>query len=238
MYGATTLLYVITRVVQAPFALTIAVALPSSLLLAGIIAAILLTPLEGQHQDRTLSPRVLAVLRAPALIAVIAIVISALAGYLALARFLAQQLVVTGSILAFAYLLLLWVDGLIQGLGDDRAATGRWLKARVGEQHRRREQLALPVGLFLKGVVIILAVPLHSAAVGLHVAGRLRLVHAALLRFPDWKHANINCGSTRFGDRVRACLWRRAIVPGLARPAGPQAGRHFGRPARFDSCSA
>jgi potassium efflux system protein len=160
VYGATTLLYVITRVVQAPFALTIAVALPSSLLLAGIIAAILLTPLEGQHQDRTLSPRVLAVLRAPAWIAVIAIVISALAGYLALARFLAQQLVVTGSILAFAYLLLLWVDGLMQGLGDDRAATGRWLKARVGEQHRRREQLALPVGLFLKAVVIVLAVPL------------------------------------------------------------------------------
>jgi potassium-dependent mechanosensitive channel len=160
VYGVTTLLYVITRVVQAPFALTIAVALPSSLLLAGIIAAILLTPLEGQHQDRTLSPRVLAVLRAPAWIAVIAIVISALAGYLALARFLAQQLVVTGSILAFAYLLLLWVDGLMQGLGDDRAATGRWLKARVGEQHRRREQLALPVGLFLKAVVIVLAVPL------------------------------------------------------------------------------
>jgi small-conductance mechanosensitive channel len=160
VYGATTLLYVITRVVQAPFALTIAVALPSSLLLAGIIAAILLTPLEGQHQDQTLSPRVLAVLRAPVWIAVIAIVISALAGYLALARFLAQQLVVTGSILAFAYLLLLWVDGLMQGLGDDRAATGRWLKARVGEQYRRREQLALPVALFLKAVVIVLAVPL------------------------------------------------------------------------------
>jgi len=160
VYGVTTLLYVITRIAQAPFALTIAVALPSSLLLAGIIAAILLTPVEGQHQDRTLSPRVLAVLRVPAWIAVIAIVISALAGYLALARFLAQQLVVTVSILAFAYLLLLWVDGLMQGLGDDRAATGRWLKAKVGEQHRRREQLVLPVGLFLKAAVIVLSVPL------------------------------------------------------------------------------
>ena len=160
VYGVTTLLYVVTRVVQAPFALTVAVALPSSLLLAGIIAAILLTPLEGQHQDRTLSPRLLAVLRVPVWIAVIAIVISTLAGYLALARFLAQQLVVTGSIMAFAYLLLLWVDGLMQGLGDDRAATGRWLKERVGEQQPRRERLVLPIGLFLKAIVIVLSVPL------------------------------------------------------------------------------
>ena len=71
-----------------------------------------------------------------------------------------NKLVVTGSILAFAYLLLLWVDGLMQGLGDDRAATGRWLKERVGEQQRRREQLVLPIGLFLKAVVIVLSVPL------------------------------------------------------------------------------
>jgi small-conductance mechanosensitive channel len=160
VYGVTTLLYMVTRVVQAPFALTIAVALPSSLLVAGIIVAILLTPLEGQHQDRTLSPRLVAVLRVPVWIAVVAIVISALAGYLALARFLAQQLVVTGSIMAFAYLLLLWVDGLMQGLGDDRAATGRWFKESLGEQHRRHEQLVLPIGLFLKAIVIILSVPL------------------------------------------------------------------------------
>src|SRR5262245_48573699 len=160
VYGVATLLYVVTRAVQAPFALTVAVALPSSLLLAGIVAAILLTPWEGQQQDRTLSPRLLAVLRVAVWIAVIAIVVSALAGYLALARFLAQQVVVTGSILAFAYLLLLWVDGLMQGLGDERAVTGRWLKARVGEQQSRREQLVLPVGLFLKAAVIVLSVPL------------------------------------------------------------------------------
>ena len=160
VYGVSTLLYMITRVAQAPFALTVAVALPSCLLVAGIISAILLTPLEAKHQDRTLSPRLLAVLRAPVWMAVFAIVISALAGYLALARFLAQQVVVTGSILAFAYLLLLWVDGLMQGFCDDRAATGHWLKEKFGENQRRREQLALPLGLFLKAFVIIASVPL------------------------------------------------------------------------------
>jgi small-conductance mechanosensitive channel len=86
--------------------------------------------------------------------------VCALGGYLALSRFLAQQLIVTGSILAFVYLLLLWVDGFMQGLGDDSAATGHWLKERAGLEQRRRKQLVLPIGLFLKFAVLVLSVPL------------------------------------------------------------------------------
>ncbi len=160
VYGAATLIYVVTRLVQAPFALTVAVAFPSSLLLAGIVVAILLTPLDGQHRDGMPSLRWLTALRIPIWVTVAAIVVSALAGYLALSRFLAQQLVVTGSILAFVYLLLLWVDGFTQGLSDDSAATGGWLKDRVGLEQRRREQLVLPIGLFLKFAVLVLSVPL------------------------------------------------------------------------------
>ncbi len=160
VYGVTTLIYVITRLVQAPFALTVAVAFPASLLLAGIVVAILLTPLDGQHWDRTPSLRWLTALRIPIWITVAAIVVCALGGYLALSRFLAQQLIVTGSILAFVYLLLLWVDGFMQGLGDDSAATGRWLKERAGLERRRREQLVLPIGLFLKFAVLVFSVPL------------------------------------------------------------------------------
>ena len=160
VYGVTTLIYVITRLVQAPFALTVAVAFPASLLLAGIVVAILLTPLDGQHQERMPSLRWLTALRIPIWITVAAIVVCALGGYLALSRFLAQQLIVTGSILSFVYLLLLWVDGFMQGLGDDSAATGRWLKERAGLEQRRREQLVLPIGLSLKFAVLVLSVPL------------------------------------------------------------------------------
>jgi small-conductance mechanosensitive channel len=149
VYGAATLIYVATRLVQAPFALTVAVAFPSSLLLAAIVVAILLTPLDGEHREGMPSLRWLTALRIPIWITVAAIVVSALAGYLALSRFLAQQLVVTGSILAFVYLLLLWVDGFTQSLSDDSSAMGGWLKRRIGLEQRRREQLVLPVGLFL-----------------------------------------------------------------------------------------
>jgi potassium-dependent mechanosensitive channel len=158
VYGLTALIYVATRVVQAPFALTVALAVPSCLLLAGIVIAILLTPLEGQHRDGITSPRWLKVLRLPVWATIVAIVVSTLAGYVALARFLAQQLIVTGSILAIVYLLLLWVDGFIQGLGDDDAVTGRWLRDKAGLDQQRRGQLALPCGLFLKFAVLVLSV--------------------------------------------------------------------------------
>jgi potassium-dependent mechanosensitive channel len=160
VYGVTTLIYVVTRLAHAPFALTVAVAFPSSLLLAGIVVAILLTPLDGHHSDKMPSLRWLKALRIPIWITLGAIVACALGGYLALSRFLAQQLIVTGSILAFVYLLLLWVDGFMQGLGDDSAATGRWLKERAGLEQRRREQLVLPIGLSLKFAVLLLSIPL------------------------------------------------------------------------------
>src|SRR5262249_42004287 len=96
------------------------------------------------------SMRWLTALRVPIWITVAAIVVCALGGYLALSRFLAQQLIVTGSILAFVYLLLLWVDGFMQGLGDDSAAMSRWLKERAGLEQRRRERLVLPIRLSLQ----------------------------------------------------------------------------------------
>ena len=160
VYGLTTLIYAVTRIVQAPFALTVAVAFPSSLLVAGIVVAILVTPLQGERRDGMPSLRWLTALRIPAWITVAAIVVSALAGYLALSRFLAQQLIVTGSILALVYLLLLWVDGISRGLSDDSATVGRWLEQRVGLEQRRRKQLVLPVVLFLKFAVLVLSVPL------------------------------------------------------------------------------
>jgi potassium-dependent mechanosensitive channel len=66
-------------------------------------------------------------------------------------------LIVTGSILALVYLLLLWVDGFVQGLGDDGTTIGRWLKH--GARLHWREQLALPLGLILKFLVLVLSVP-------------------------------------------------------------------------------
>jgi small-conductance mechanosensitive channel len=66
-------------------------------------------------------------------------------------------LIVTGSILALVYLLLLWVDGFVQGLGDEATTIGRWLKRSARLEWR--ERLALPLSLILKFAVLVLAVP-------------------------------------------------------------------------------
>jgi potassium efflux system protein len=158
VYSLTTLLYVITRLIAAPFALTIAVALPSSLLLAGLVVALLRTPI-ARDKDAA-SPKLIKPIRIAAWAIVGAIVVCALTGYLPLARFLAQQLIVTGSILAVVYLLLLWVDGFAQGLSDDGTVVGAWLRKTAGMEPARREHLALPISLSLKFAVLVLAVPL------------------------------------------------------------------------------
>src|SRR5215472_12315330 len=141
VYGLTTLIYTVTRVAHSPFALTIAVTLPASLLVAGLIIAILRTRLEPRHEDELPSLRWVKALSLPIWALAVAIIVTALTGYLALTRFLAQQLIVTGSILAVVYLLLLWVDGFAQGLGDESTALGRRLTQAAGIGQRRREQL-------------------------------------------------------------------------------------------------
>ena len=166
VYGLTTLIYTVTRVAHSPFALTIAVTLPASLLVAGLIIAILRTRLEARHEDELPSLRWVKVLSLPIWALAVAIVVTALTGYLALTRFLAQQLIVTGSILAVVYLLLLWVDGFAQGLGDESSVLGRWLKGAAAIDERRREQLTVPISLSLKFVVLVCSVPFIMAQWG------------------------------------------------------------------------
>ena len=93
------------------------------------MSRILRTTLEGDT-DAAPSLRLFRAIRMAVWAIVAAIVVCALTGYLPLARFLAQQLIVTGSILALVYLLLLWVDGFAQGLSDDGTVIGRWLRQR------------------------------------------------------------------------------------------------------------
>jgi small-conductance mechanosensitive channel len=160
VYGATTFIYTATRLVQAPFSLTLALSLSANLVLAALVVAILRTPLEEKHVEGLPSVAWLKALQLPVWIITFAIVITAVSGYLALSRFIAQQLIVTGSILAVVYLLLLWADGLAQSMSDESSAIGRWLTNVAGADQRRREQFAVPVSLLLKFAVLISSVPL------------------------------------------------------------------------------
>ncbi len=160
VYGLTTFVYVATRLVQSPFSLTLALTLPANLIVPLLIAAILKTPLLHEHVSGQPSISWLRALRLPVWLISFAIVISAVSGYLALSRFLAQQLIVTGTILAVVYLLLLWVDGFAQAMGDETSLLGSWLANTSGLDRVRRERLAVPISLLLKFAVLICSVPL------------------------------------------------------------------------------
>ncbi|MFZ1108088.1 MAG: mechanosensitive ion channel domain-containing protein [Rhodomicrobium sp.] len=158
VYGVTTFLYAVTRIVQAPLSLTLALAVPSNIIVAALLAAILKTPLKNGRVDGMPTLEWLGFLRAPMWIVAIGIVVTTLSGYIALSRFIAQQLIVTGSILALIYLLLLWVDGFAQSMSEETTRVGARLN-NLSFDRDRRERLSVPVSLFLKLMVLIASVP-------------------------------------------------------------------------------
>ena len=138
----------------------------------------LLRTTRGGDADAAPTARLFRIIRVIVWIIVAATVVGSLTGYLPLARFLGQQLIVTGSILALVYLLLLWVDGFVHWLGDDDTAVGRWLSN--SSRPEWREQLALPLSLIMKFAVLVLAVPFLMLQWGYQLAGHPRMVSAAL----------------------------------------------------------
>src|SRR5262249_19402469 len=138
------------------------------------------------------------------------------------------------SILALVYLLMLWVDGFVQGLGDDSTATGRWLKERAGLERKRRERLVLPIGLFLKFAVGVLSVPLILLQWDYRWPDIYDWYSQLFFGFRIGNTQISGCRSARFDHRVRPSLWCRATVPELARRANPQAGGNFWRRAGLD----
>ena len=160
LYGLMTFIHSATRIVQAPFSLTLALTLPANFLVAALVVAILKTPLEEKEVEGMPSLTGLRLLRLPMWGISLAIVVTSFAGYLALSRFIAQQLIVTGSILALVYLLLLWADGYAQSMSDEHSGVGAWLKNTGNLDQDKRERLSVPVSLLLKFLILVASVPL------------------------------------------------------------------------------
>lgn len=133
----------------------------SAVLIAGLIISILLIREdpdgEGGEPPRPVGP---AYVRAPLWVAALAILGAAVVGYVSLARFVANQLIVTSTILILAYLLVISASALGQSMADDKSGVGAWLLARFRLDAAGRRRLALPVTLLLKALVVLAAIPL------------------------------------------------------------------------------
>jgi potassium-dependent mechanosensitive channel len=152
----------VRSVAFAPFSVTVVQSCVASVVIALLTMAILRTPLQTENVNIEGAPELtwLRALRIPVWAVAIFILLAAAGGYLSLARFISAQLIVTGTILAIVYLMMIWIDAFGQSMSDPEAATGRWIMATFRCEKRRCEQVALPTTLVLKLAVLLCSVPL------------------------------------------------------------------------------
>lgn len=161
IYSFSLFLDTVRYVFNAAFTLTVAQSILTSIAIAGLVIAILLTPRDAATpQDDTPGFEWLTKLRWPLWATAIVIMLTAMTGYIGLARFLSAQLIVTGTILSVLYLLLIWVEAVGDSMISEDASVGKWLKEKADLDQRRREQLSVPVTLVLKSAALLLSVPL------------------------------------------------------------------------------
>lgn len=155
IYGLDLFLTDFNQVLVTPLALTVAQKVVSAVLIALLLAAIAATGLNAPEAEAA-RPAMRRWVRIVLWLLAIVILAATALGYIAFARFLISQLIVTGALLALLYLLHRAVAALAEGLTRQQTPAGRWLP----DDSKRREQVALLVSIVLNAVLLAAAVPL------------------------------------------------------------------------------
>ncbi|MEQ1711663.1 MAG: DUF3772 domain-containing protein, partial [Hyphomicrobium sp.] len=186
IYSADLALTSLSRVLYLPLSISVVQSLIASLAFAGLLIGILLTPFEtsssaikGVETSRE-TPRWL---KFPLWIAAAGIIVAALAGFVALARFAAQQLVMTGVVALVATLLFLAIRAFTREPNDMAHPVGQMLQDRFGLDAPRRQQLARLTEAALTLSLAILALPVLLLQWGFSSADIRDWLKAALFGF-------------------------------------------------------
>ncbi len=160
VYAIDLALTEMTRAFFIPLALSILQTAATSLAYVGLLVALLLTPFDpreprvampSRHEPRWL--------KIPLWILAVAIVAGSLTGYVALARFVAQQLVMTGIVALVAALLFLAIRAITREPAAPEHPIGQMLEHRFGLDQPRRNQLARLTEMSLGLVLVMCALP-------------------------------------------------------------------------------
>lgn len=153
VYVIDTVLVEFGRAIYVPLVITVAQSFLTNMATAALLALLLLTPFVPQigplravngldhlnvNPVRRLAPLWV---KLPMWLLAFAIVASSVAGFVALGRFIAQQTVLTGTVLAIAGLFYLAVRALTRDRGGERSRVGRLLETRFGIDSARQGQL-------------------------------------------------------------------------------------------------
>jgi len=149
-----------SRAFFVPLTLSVVQSFVSSTAFAALLIGVLLTPFAAAHGGAPVSRHYPQVLKLPLWIMAIGILATALSGYVALARFLAQQLVLTGIVVVVGWLAYLAIRAVTREPPQRGFPVGEILESRFGLDGPRRNQLARLTELALTLAVVIAAIPL------------------------------------------------------------------------------
>lgn len=160
VYGIDLFVSALNHILVTPLPVTIGQKLATTVLMAALLAGLLATPIGDRADESEAASASGGWLRGLLWLVLIGLATASGLGYIALAHFLASQLVITGSVLSIFYLLHVTVEELAVGLANLETRTGRWVAARLALEQRRREQTAVLVSLLLNTLLIVGLVPL------------------------------------------------------------------------------
>ncbi|MEQ8480422.1 MAG: mechanosensitive ion channel [Hoeflea sp.] len=152
----------VSQTLNSPVVLTVAKGFVSvvimALILIGMAAGKPMLAASGDASDNGQSwPRLIS---ATLLVAGFGLIVTALLGYIGLARFVATQIVVTGAILTTMYIGYLSGKAVSAPEAFAQTAVGRWLEARYNLGAVSLDQAGLAAGLLINLLVLMLGVPL------------------------------------------------------------------------------
>jgi len=160
VYAIDVALTEISRAFFVPLTLSVVQSFASSTAFAALLIGVLLTPFAPQDGAAAVSRHYPRLLKLPLWAIAIGIIATALAGYVALARFLAQQLVLTGIVVVVGWLAYLAIRAVTREPPQRSFPVGEILESRFGLDGPRRNQLARLTELALTLAVVIAAIPL------------------------------------------------------------------------------
>jgi small-conductance mechanosensitive channel len=162
VYALDGVLTEVSRAFYVPIALSVAQSIAASIIFAALLIGLLLTPFVPQESEATAAvysrhlPRWL---KLPLWMVALGIVTAALMGYAALARFAAQQLLVTGIVALVGWLGYLAIRAFTREPTQQSRALGDLMEHRFGLEAPRREQLARLTEAALTLLLVICALP-------------------------------------------------------------------------------
>jgi len=161
IYSIDLFLSKFAQILYFPLAMSVAQSLFTSIAFALVLIGLLLTPFETSEAafTRPVGRSEPIWLKAPLWVAALGIIGLCLAGYVALGRFLAQQLVMTGVVGLVALLLCLAIRAFTRGSTTSRGQISVLLEERMGFDEVRRRQFGWLTEIILTAGVAFLTLP-------------------------------------------------------------------------------